>query len=873
MAPDPTRDRWHRLEELFQQTIELNESERPGFLAESCGDDLELRREVEALLASANQTNEFIEQPLRKAAALWSETQAAFAPGTRLGHYEIVSLIGSGGMGRVYLARDTKLGRKVALKTLAANPVYDGRALRRFEEEARAASALNHPNILTIYEVDQKDRTHFIVSEFVNGPNLRERLSSGRLEVRDALGIALQMAAALLAAHSVGMTHRDIKPENVMIREDGLVKVVDFGIAKLSDPPSGENPPAPQRSGVTTQPGMVMGTARYMSPEQVRGWTVDGRSDIFSFGTVLYEMVCGRIPFEGATQSDVMAEILKTDPPPLDRAVPGVPRSLSGIVARSLAKDREARYQTARDLLTDLQALQKELETGSAPQPVVKSRRGKPWLGKPWLVAALAALVLLPGAYLYWLSRAKPPAPTARTLAILPFRAARPDPATDFLGFSLADAVITKLGYVSSLTVRPSSAIDPYRNKAVDPRQVGRELNVQTLLTGSFLKDGENLRINAQLVDLQPLRIIWDDTIDLKYEDLLTVQDRVAQKIISGLELTLAPVEGQRLNSDRPISRAAYEMYLRGVDLYAANDFDHAIAVLEQSAAMAPDYALTWAQLGRAYTTKGGLQFGGREQYRKAQTAYEKALALDRNLIEAKAYMGNLLTDTGRAEQAIPLVREALAANPNYAEAHWELGYAYRYGGMLPESVAECERARQLDPNVKITSSALNAYFYRGEYDKFLASLPNVDAVYILFYRGLGEYYKGGYAEAQSLFDRAFQKDPTLLPVSVGKALADGLRHENSAGLKLLHEAENRVQERGVSDGEGIYKLSQAYAVLGDGDSAMRLFRKSIDGGFYPYSYFVADPLLANLRNRRDFSGLMDEAHTRSENFRHKFAR
>jgi tetratricopeptide (TPR) repeat protein len=392
-------------------------------------------------------------------------------------------------------------------------------------------------------------------------------------------------------------------------------------------------------------------------------------------------------------------------------------------------------------------------------------------------------------------------------------------------------------------------------------------------LTGTFLKDGESLRINAQLVDLKTLRNIWDDTIDIPYQNLLTVQDRVSQKIISGLELSLAPAEGARLKSDHPISQSAYELYLRGVDYYATNDFDHAIESLTQSAAMEPNYALTWAHLGRAYTTNAGLQFGGREEYRKAQNAYEKALALNPNLIEAKVYMANLLTDTGRAEQAIPLLREAIAANPNVAEAHWELGYAYRFGGMLPESVTECETARRLDPNVKINSSALNSYLYLGEYDRFLASLPPTDSAYILFYRGLGEYLKGDYASAAARFDHAFDLNPALPQAEIGKALADGYRHQNPAGLKLLHRAEDRAQERGVTDGEGLFKIGQGYAALGDGGSALRILRKSIDAGFYPYAYFQTDPLLNPIRQRPEFPAVMDVARRRAEEFSAKFGR
>jgi serine/threonine-protein kinase len=877
MAPFSSPDRWKRLDDLFNRALDLEAAQRREFLAEACGADLELREEVESLLRSADEPADFIEQPLAKAAhdLRMRSGQEALAAGSRFGRYAIVSLVGAGGMGQVYLAVDTRLGRKAALKTLTPEFVHDERGLQRFEQEARAASALNHPNILTIYEVGQSGETHFIASEFIDGPNLRERLAAGRLDMESVLDIAIQIAAGLNAAHAVGIAHRDIKPENVMVRKDGLVKLVDFGIAKLNEVSGTEG--APALPAPATRLGMVVGTAKYMSPEQARGLAVDGRSDLFSLGTVLYEMAAGRAPFEGATHSDVIAEILKGEPRPLEDVSPDAPRELCGIVAKVLRKDRERRYQSAGEMLADLRAVKRALEYRAHAQASMPFRgyiqhATSPGRMRARLRMALAGLVLAAasGGYFLWRHAGRAPA-APRTLAILPFRNIRQDPATDFLGFSLADAVITKLGYVGSLTLRPSSSIERYRNQTLDLRQVGAELNVNTLLTGSFLKDGDDLRINTQLVDLTPLRMIWQDTIDIKYEKLLSVQDRVAQQIIDGLELSLRPVEAENLKFDNPISRSAYERYLRGVDFYASNDFASAIEALEQSAAMEPNYALTWAHLGRPYTTSAGLQFGGREQYRRAQAAYERALQLNPALIETRVYMANLFTDTGRAEEAVPLLRAALQGNPNIAEAHWELGYAYRFGGMLPESVRECELARRLDPEVKINSSALNSYLYLGEYDRFLANLPEADTVYILFYLGFAEYYKGDYAQAAARFDRAFEMDPSLLQAQIGKALAYALRRQKAEGVRLLRAAESKFQERGAPDGEGMYKVSQAYAVLGDRQSALRMLRHSIDGGFYCYPYFQSDPLMSGLRGDASFEGLMEEARRKHERFQAKF--
>jgi TolB-like protein len=873
-APGSSPERWKRVEELFNQAVDLDSDTRRGFLDTACGDDPSLREEVESLLRSSEESSNFIEVRLEAAARDFyaARAPAPLTEGSRFAHYRIMSALGAGGMGRVYLAEDIRLGRKVALKTLAPDLIHSARALARFEQEARAASALNHPNILTIYEVGQFEEAHFIASEFVDGVTLRERMSDGKLDVDSVLDIAIQTATGLAAAHAAGIEHRDVKPENLILRKDGLLKIVDFGIAKLTRESTGGESRA-QRVSVTL-PGVVLGTARYMSPEQARGLSVDPRTDVFSLGAVVYEMLAGRPAFEGETTSDVIAEILKGDPPPLEQLAPEAPAELRAIVYQALRKDAETRCRVA-DMLEGLKALQREREFrsrfGAAP-PARGLGGGAPkrWNLARWLIAMALFVVALAG-YLLWNRLSKPHAPSARTLAILPFRNLKPDPATDFLGFSLADAAITKLGYISSLTLRPSSAVEEYRNRAVDPRKAAAELNVNTLLTGAYLKDGDDLRITTQLIDARADRIIWRDTIDIKYEKLLTVEDRVARQIISGLELTLSPSEAGRVQSADRINQAAYEMYLRGVDLYAMNDFLSAIHMLEESAKTEPGYGLTWAHLGRAYGTNASLQFGGRQQYAKAQAAYEKALALNPALIEPRIWMANLFTDTGRVEQSVPLLRGVLASNPNSAEAHWELGYAYRFGGMLGDSVRECELARQIDPEVKINNSALNSYFYLGQYDSFLDSLPRLDSVYILFYRGLGEYYKRDYASATAHWDRAFAQDPALLQAEIGQAMADGIRRKNEAGLKLLRETEGKIEARGVTDAEGIYKVAQAYAVLGDKASALRLLRRSIEGGFFCYPYFVTDPILVPLHGDSEFEQLMGLARQRHEQFRVRF--
>ena len=890
-------DRWQRVEALFHEALEVEPEARSEFLEKHCDGDAELRLEIETLLDSADKPIDVLQKPVLEEAQLLlsGKPRGPLAAGTQLAHYEVICLLGVGGMGEVYLAEDTQLRRKVALKLLLPELTRDERDLRRFEKEALAVSALNHPNILTIYEFGQADELRFIASEFVEGRTLRERMGTGRLELNLSIDIAMQIARALSAAHACGIVHRDIKPDNVIVRTDGIVKVLDFGIAKLSERQVVETirRRATALASSTSEPGMIRGTVKYMSPEQARGILVDARSDIFSLGSVIYEMVTGRAAFEGETTSDVIAEILKGEPPPMVEFAPEAPPELDRIIGRALRKDRETRYQAVRDLQSDIEHFKKEAEfqaqlrrspgrepirlppairtgTKTTKRATSETQSAKEFYSRLGWFAALAALLLVLFVVGYpFIRKAKTPVTVRpRSVAILPFRNIRQDPETDFLGFSLADAIITKIGYVGALTVRPSSSIDKYRNQIIDPKKVAAELNVDTLLTGSFIKDGDDLRITTQLIDVNPDKILWREAIDLKYDKLLTVQDRVSQQIIHGLELNLSPAEAANLKPEKPISSAAYENYLRGIDLYSLNEFAQAIEMLAKSTVLEPTYAPAWAHLGRAYTTNASLHFGGREDYGKAQAAYEKAIALNPTLVEPRIYEANLLTDTGRVEQAVPLLRSALRDSPNSAEAHWELGYAYRFGGMLNESVAECERARQNNHDVKINSSALNSYLYLGEYQKFLQSLPANDSVYILFYRGFAEYHMNNMEAAAKDFDRAFERDPSLLPADVGKAFSYSIRHDNASGLKLLRQTEGKIEERGVSDAEGLYKVAEAYAVLGDKASALHMLRHSIGGGFFCYPYFLRDPLLQSLHDEPEFQMIMKQALLRHEQFK-----
>jgi DNA-binding winged helix-turn-helix (wHTH) protein/TolB-like protein len=490
------------------------------------------------------------------------------------------------------------------------------------------------------------------------------------------------------------------------------------------------------------------------------------------------------------------------------------------------------------------------------------------------LILSLIVVILVALSYMAYRNRTAParqPHPPLR-LAILPFQNLHQDGSTDFLGFSLADAVITKLGYVSELSVRPSYAVQKYRSQPADMSKVAADLNVNTLLTGTFLREGDDIRIACQLIDVKSESILWKGAFDLQYDKLLTVQDKVASQIVQGLELTLSPSEAGRLRTEETVDPVAYEYFLRGVDLYSKGEFPMAAKMLEKSTDLVPHYALSWANLGKTYAANASFQLGGAEHYRKAQAAFEKALSIQPDELEARIYMANMFTDTGRVEQAVPLLREALKTNPNQAEIHWELGYAYRFAGMLAESVSESERARQIDPGVKLTSSAPNGYLYLGEYDKFLESLPRTeDVAFIVFYRGFAEYYKKNWEQATKYFDRAFELDPSVLHAQIGKAFSFGIRHQPSEGISILRRLENTISERGVRDPEALYKIAQAYAALGDNASSVRIFSKSVETGFFPYPYFMTDPLLDPIRSTSEFTKVMTAARERHQVFRNRF--
>lgn len=550
--------------------------------------------------------------------------------------------------------------------------------------------------------------------------------------------------------------------------------------------------------------------------------------------------------------------------------------SASARAAAGVLVETTQRPQAARIVAALVPAPPVALRAAEAiAAPPVAPPAHKPSVRRLPLLLAVSVMAAALAIGVYFIFRHRAAARTAaqpRTLAILPFVNLKPDAATDFLGFSLADGIISKLGDLHTLVVRPSSYVYKYRNQPPDPRKAAEDLKADTLLTGTFLKEGDELRISAQLIDVPSNKTLRQYTDILQYEKLSTVQDKVAQRVIAELPLDLTPAEQERLKpaAARPV--LAYEYYLRGVDYYYAENYLKAIEALQESVKLDPTYARAWARLGSAYSVHGSLNFGGREFYDRAQAAYEQALKLDPAQPEARAYLADLLVDTGRFERAVPLLRAVLRADPDDALARWELSYAYRFGGRLAESIVEGERSRAADPNLVLASAPFSAYLYTGQYERFIQSLHGTDdSALLTFYRGLGYYYLQNNERASADFDRAYELDPTLLAANVGRALRAALSGRNEAGLQVLRQVEARIEQSGVIDGESAYKVAQAYAVLNDRAAALRMLRRSIESGFVCYPYIARDPLLEKLRTEPAYAPLLQQARTRHEEFSRKF--
>jgi DNA-binding winged helix-turn-helix (wHTH) protein/TolB-like protein len=488
----------------------------------------------------------------------------------------------------------------------------------------------------------------------------------------------------------------------------------------------------------------------------------------------------------------------------------------------------------------------------------------------------LLILIFLAMTYGRWLSAylgafnstVNPP----RRMAVLPLINLKPDSEDKYLSFSLADAITSRLGNNRDLSVQASSSVHKYSNQSPDPQVVARELKVDMILTGTYLKEGDDLRITTQMVDGKTGNIIWQEKFDLKFQSLLKLQEQVALRVISQMGMSMASGEISFDRHELSSNPLAYEYFLRGIDHYAAARFPLAIEFFDKAVTIDPGFTRAWDYLGSTYSLSASTRFGGRAYYQKAQKAYEQAIALHPDRSRTIALQADLFIETNRVEQAVLLLRELIKKHPTYPLAHWELSYAYRYAGMLDESIATSKRMLEIEPHYNLQNAVMSSLLYQGEYSKFKETIPaHTDSAYLIFYRGFGSYHEGEISKAIADFDRAYSIDPSLMQAQVGKALSYGLAGQRSEGIRLMQEAESLSEESGVSDAEGIYKIAQAYAVLDDRAAALRVLRRSIEGGFFCYPYISRDPLLKSLHSDSQFGKLLEQARQRHEEFRRKF--
>jgi serine/threonine protein kinase/Flp pilus assembly protein TadD len=800
---------------------------------------------VESLVVAYERTEHFIETPAFEVAPqlLISERRDALI-GESIDHYRIESLIGVGGMGEVYLARDEGLGRKVALKLLPQQLMADETQVNRFKTEARAASALNHPNILTVYEIISEGDRQFIATEFIEGVTLRAWLSRGKINLRDALEVAIQVASGLAAAHEAGVVHRDIKPENIMLRPDGYVKVLDFGIAKLSEQQPAVDRREPEEIPAhQTQSGQVVGTARYMSPEQARRENVDARSDIWSLGAVLYEMVAGIPPFQGETSSDYITSILTKEPTPLSATMPDVPARLESIVEKALRKDRNARYQTSQEMLADLRSLKAQLDAeglsfqaGTLVKLSVSQIKGT----KRGMLLALLAVVLGVSALFVFrsLQSSHPPAATAgdltsnpaipeKSIAVLPFENLSHDPDSAFFADGVQEEILTDLARIADLKVIGRTSVMQYNSGvARDLRKIGQQLGVAHLVEGTVQRSGNRLRVNAQLADARTERRSWEQVYDGDLTDVFAIESEIATAIAGELNAKLSPNEKSDIERPVTVNIPAFDLYTQANDLLLVESFSddlpghlrQAANLLNWAVARDPAFFEAYCQLGYAHDV---LYFYGYDhtpaRLASAELAIQAAFRLRPDAGEAhlaraqNLYWGYLDYDDALAE--LDVARRSL---PNNARIFLLSGYIHRRQGRWEESARDLDRAVELDP-------------------RNLDTLLQIAINYDLFRR---------YAEEKLILDRALAIEPSHAEIKVVRANVD---LDWKANTQPLHQvideirAENPASARGIANDWLICALAEhnaaaaqdALIALGDTplrDGTVHLNRPVVEG-------------------------------------------
>ncbi len=818
---------------------------------------------------------------------------------TTVSHYRILSPLGAGGMGEVYLAEDSRLGRRVALKILPPDFTGDEDRLRRFEQEAHAASSLNHPNIITIHEVGVENGLRFIATEFIEGETLRQLLTRGSLNVRKAMDISVQVASALAAAHRAGIIHRDIKPENVMLRPDGYVKVLDFGVVKLTERFTS------QRSGklnssseIKTEADIVLGSPSYMSPEQARGLQVDARTDIFSLGVLLYEMIAGRRPFDGETLSDIIVSILERSPQPLSECAADVSPRLEQTVNRALAKKREERYQTIDEMLKDLRRLKQRADveagieesfspdlkaqktvsdadpyatvkytqeesgsfaehrsTSSAEYIVTEIRRHK-----KAFAAALAAIVMAAAALIYFMrgdSRE-----SINSIAVLPFVNESADSNIEYLSDGITETLIDKLSEWRSLKVMSRNSVFQYKGREENARTVGRDLNVRAVLTGRIVQRNDELQIKIELVDTSDGSRLWGEQYNRPVSDLLSVQEEIARQVSEKLRLRLANEDEKRASKRYTDDAEAYQLYLKGRYYWnkrTRENIEKGIEYFRQAVDRDPLYALAYAGQADCYAmlTEYSSQ-PPKEIFPKVKAAAEKALDIDDSLAEAHTSLAAAYEYEWNWTEAEKQYRRAIELNPNYATAHhW---YAVFLGARLrhDEALREMRLAMELDPISLIINTSMGRLLYGARrYDQAIDRLRktlDLDPRFAeaRFHLAMIYEQKRMYAEAIAEFEKAVElfEDETMI-AWVGREYAlSGRRGEAERVIARLKEI---GREKYVSP----YPVATVYAALGAKDKAFEYLERVYDERSYYVVWLNIDPVFDPLREDARFQDLL----------------
>ncbi len=765
--------------------------------------------------------------------------------GLRISHYRILRRLGSGGMGEVYAAEDERLRRNVAIKFISLGKAADENARRRFEREAQAASALNHPNICTIFEVSEHEGQPFLVMELLDGRDLGQICAAGPVEISSLLKWGTEITDALTGAHTRGIVHRDIKPGNVFVTLRGDAKVLDFGLAKLGQSEHMEC--SETVSFAATATGSVMGTVAYMSPEQARGEVLDARTDLFSLGAVLYEMVSGKPAFGGATAAVIFNSILTASPTPVSRIRGDVPPELESIIYKALQKDRKERYQNAAEMKADLKRLQRELESGTLERTAL-SRAARRKLSAVWISVGLTVAILL-GALGWFLTRPKGQNPQLlshrTTIAVLPFQNASADSSLDYLGTALPDEVTTTLSYAPTLSVRPFSMSQRFTGQNFDPHQAGQDLRVTDVVTGHFLRRADRVGVTLEAMDVAKDEVTWRGSVDVDSKDMLTLRKEMTALLQKGLLPSLG-VSNVELSVTKPKSQESYELYLRSQDsvYWSVERNKDAIALLEKSVILDPGYAPAWLALGQHYSVAADFGMGGEPMQKKGIAAFERASQLDpglllpwTELIEREAFYGDIPMSFVRVQQVA-------RRYPRRAEVHLAFSTALRAAGALDQAARECETTHQLDAELP-TGACFVLYIHMGDLARARQEIERSPGEFSTMMLGQVLVREGKVEEAL----------PKL------KIIPGGMNFEllrdcwpDSSTAKCAETAKmSEVDFRAIPFTDAWYFGAAMQAFVGKKDAAVRLLQAASERGLCVYPSVDRDPLFNKIRDSTEF--------------------